>query len=190
MNISPTNPSKIADPTARSAGRSMPWVALFFFLLGVALTAMWFEYGQNGSPGRNGTAVPTNSLEQMRHSNAPAPTAAKQSLLTPAITNEIRRLIPNIAATTPEEAERIFHDDFMKQCAKAGTEMEAQINAAAQKVVQAQKSDSAVELAAARKQLSQVQFAQTEKLKEVAAHFQLQLAAFQQMKAAATNTVK
>jgi len=38
--------------------------------------------------------------------------------------------------------------------------------------------------------LSEVQVAQTEKLKEVAAHLQLQLAAFEQMKAAATNSVK
>jgi hypothetical protein len=38
--------------------------------------------------------------------------------------------------------------------------------------------------------LSQVQFDQTEKLKAVAAHLQLQLAVFQQMKAAATNAVK
>ena len=38
--------------------------------------------------------------------------------------------------------------------------------------------------------LSQVQFEQTEKLKEVAAHLQLQLDVFQQMKAAMTNSVK
>ena len=63
-------------------------------------------------------------------------------------------------------------------------------DAAAQEVVKARSGGSPVELEAARKQLSQVQFEQTEKLKEVAAHLQLQLAAFQQLKAAATNAPK
>ena len=52
-----------------------------------------------------------------------------------------------------------------------------------------QNSGSAADLETARKKLAQVQLDQTEKLKEVAAHLQLQLDAFQQMKAA-TNSVK
>ena len=120
----------------------------------------------------------------------PPPVVAKSVPLTPALTNEILRLIPDINAASPEDADRIFHQDFLNQCAKAGAEMEAQINAAAQEVVKAQNSGSPADLEAARKKLSQVQFDQTEKLKEVAAHLQLQLDAFQQMKAAATNAVK
>ena len=120
----------------------------------------------------------------------PPPAVAKSVPLTPAVTNEILRLIPNLNATSAEDANRIFHQDFLNQCAKAGAEMEAQINAAAQEVVKAQNSGSPADLEAARKKLSQVQFDQTEKLKEVAAHLQLQLDAFQQMKAAATNSPK
>ena len=120
----------------------------------------------------------------------PPPVAAKVVPLTPAITNEILKLIPDIKATSPEDANRIFRQDFLDQCAKAGVEMEAQINAAAQEVVKAQNSGSPADLEAARKKLSQVQLDQTEKLKEVAAHLQLQLDAFQQMKAATTNSVK
>ena len=120
----------------------------------------------------------------------PPPAVAKIVPLTPAITNEILRLIPNLDATSAEDANRIIHQDFLNQCAKAGAEMEAKINAAAQEVVKAQDDGSAADLEAARKKLSQVQFDQTEKLKEVAAHLQLQLDAFQQMKAAATNSPK
>ena len=120
----------------------------------------------------------------------PPPVVAKIVPLTPTITNEILRLIPNLNATSAEDANRIFHQDFLNQCAKAGAEMEAQINAAAQEAVKAQNGGSTADLEAARKKLSQVQFDQTEKLKEVAAHLQLQLDAFQQMKAAATNSVK
>ena len=120
----------------------------------------------------------------------PPPVVTKIVPLTPAITNEILRLIPNLDATSAEDANRIIHQDFLNQCAKAGAEMEAQINAAGQEVVKAQNGGSAADLEAARKKLSQVQFDQTEKLKEVAAHLQLQLDAFQQMKAAAANTPK
>jgi hypothetical protein len=120
----------------------------------------------------------------------PPPVVVKSIPLTPAVTNEILKLIPDINATSAEDANRIFHQDFLNQCAKAGAEMEAQINAAAQEVVKAQNGGSAADLEAARKKLSQVQFEQTEKLKEVAAHLQLQLDAFQQMKAAAANTPK
>ena len=115
---------------------------------------------------------------------------AKSAPLTPALTNEILRLIPDINAASPEDANRIFHADFLNQCAKAGAEMESQINAAAQEVVKAQNSGSPMDLEAARKKLLQVQFDQTEKLKEVAAHLQLQLDAFQQMKVAAANSTK
>jgi hypothetical protein len=121
---------------------------------------------------------------------ATPPAAAKSVPLTPAITNEVLQLIPDIQATTPEEANHIFNEDFVKQCAKAGAEMEAQVNAAAKEVVKAQHSGSPAELEAARKHLSQVQFEQTVKLQEVAAHLQLQLAAFQQMKEAATNSAR
>jgi hypothetical protein len=120
----------------------------------------------------------------------PPPMVAKSVPLTPAITNEIMRLIPDINAASPKDADRIFHNDFVNQCAKAGAEMEAQINTAAQEVVKAQNSGSPADLDAARKKLAQVQLEQTEKLKEVAAHLQLQLAVFQQMKAATTNFAK
>lgn len=122
--------------------------------------------------------------------SAPAPAVAKSVPLTPAITNEVLRLIPNLNAATPADADRIFRQDFLAQCAKVGAEMEAQINTAQQSVATAQTSGSPAELEAARKHLAQVQLEQAEKVKEVAAHLQLQLAAFQQMKAAATNAAK
>jgi len=292
--------AKAARPTARRP----PGFALFFFLLGAALTFAWFEYGKTGTPGRAGAGLSGDTLGLLRQLNAPVqirfysvlpagsaspslqdfsqrvdhllsefqnaneekiqvvrnespagtnadaaaadgiqafnldkgdacflgvtvasgdrketlarlqpeweaalpsdlarailrvtaeappPVVSKSVPIPPGITNEIMRLIPDIAAASPEDADRIFHQDFLDQCAKAGAEMEAQVNAAAQEVVKAQSSGSASELAAAKKNLAQVQFEQTEKLKEVAAHLQLQLAVFQQMKAAATNPVK
>jgi hypothetical protein len=304
MNSSSANTPGTPHPTARPPGRRPLIFALGFFLLGVALTIAWFDYGKTGLSGQAGAGLASSTLELLRQLNAPvqirfysvlpagsAPQALKdfsqrvdhllsefqnanpakiqvirnvaaaganadaaagdglrpfnlekgeacflgvtvasgerkESLaqlqpewepalpsdlarailrvaaetpppvvvkivpLTPAITNEIMRLIPNFNAASPEDANRIFRQDFLNQCAKAGAEMEAQINAAAQEVVKAQKSGSPADLDAARKKLAQVQLEQTEKLKDVAAHLQLQLDAFQQMKAATTNSVK
>ncbi len=304
MNSSSANTPNTPRPTVRPPGRRAPVLALIFFLLGVALTVAWFEYGKNGLPGRSAAGLSSDTRDLLRHLNSPVqirfysvlppgsvpeslqdfsrrvehllsefqnaneadiqvvrnisaaetntdaaaadglrpfnlengeacflgitvasggrkeslprlqpewepalpydlarailrvtaetapPVVAKTVPLTPAITNEILRLIPDINAASPEDADRIFHDDFLNQCARAGAEMETQINAAAQDVVKAQSNGSPAELEAARKHLSQVQLEQTEKLKEVAAHLQLQLAVFQQMKAAATNSVK
>jgi hypothetical protein len=89
-----------------------------------------------------------------------------------------------------EEADRFFHEDFLKQCARAGAELEAQVNAAQQEVARAQNSGSPAELEAAQKHLAQVQLSRAEKLKEIAAHLQLQVAAFQLLKAAVTNSGK
>jgi hypothetical protein len=305
MNSSSTTAQRPPGPSgARPPGRRPLMFALGFFLLGIALTIGWFEYGKTGLPGQAGAGLSGSTLELLRQLNAPVqirfysvlpagsasqalqdfsqrvdrllsefqnanpakiqvirnvsaaganadaaaagglrpfnlekgeacflgitvasggrteslaqlrpewepalpsdlarailrvaaetppPVVAKSVPLTPAITNEILKLIPDINAATPQDADRIFRQDFLNQCAKAGAEMEAQINVAAQEVVKAQNGGSPAELEAARKKLSQVQFDQTEKLKEVAAHLQLQLAVFQQMKAAAANSAK
>jgi hypothetical protein len=109
------------------------------------------------------------------------PEVAKPSA---AIVDSIKRLIPDVSTVSPEQASQIFHAEFMKECAAAGAEMETQIQAAQQIVVQAEAGGSAVEIAAARKNLLQVQLEQGEKMKQVAADLQTRLAVFQQMKAA------
>jgi hypothetical protein len=66
-------------------------------------------------------------------------------------------------------------------------EMEAQINAAQQQVIQAQNGGSQAEIEAARKHLLQVQMAQTDKVKQVATRLQTRLAVFQTLKHPAAN---
>ena len=117
----------------------------------------------------------------------PAPEVARPS---PELLSSIHRLIPDVKATSLEDADRIFHEEYLKQCTAAGKELEAQISAAGEQVSQAQSNGSAAELEAARQHLLQVQLAQGEKLKAIAARLQLQMAVFQQMKAASTNSPK
>ncbi len=116
----------------------------------------------------------------------PAPEIAKPS---PEIIASIKRLIPDVSAISVEQAGQIFHAEFVKQCGAVGAELEAKVNAAQQQVVQAQNGGSESDLQAARQHLQQVQLAQGEKLKQLAANLQSQLAVFQQLKAA-TNPAK
>jgi len=95
----------------------------------------------------------------------------------------ISRLIPDVKTTSAAEADQIFHAEFLKDCAVVGSELEVQINAAQEKVQQAEASGSEADLEAARKNLAQVQVDQADKLKQVAARLQVQLALFKQMKA-------
>jgi len=304
MKPASSNPSPGTGPSAPIARRRSPLIAVVFFVLGVGLAAVWFEFAKSGL-GRHGagageTELPADVMDQLRHLNspvqlkfysilpsgsasdalqdfsgrvdqllsdlesvnsnqihvvrnvatietnadaasadgiqafnlergdacflgvavvsadrkdtlarlqpewesalpvdlvrailqvaAPPPAPPQSPALPPAITNEIIRLIPDIKSTSLDDADVIFHNDFLKQCAAVGTEMESKLRAAQQQVIQAQASGSAADLQAAQKHLSDVQFEQAEKLKEVAAHLQLQLSAFQQMKAAATNS--
>jgi hypothetical protein len=121
---------------------------------------------------------------------APVKLAPEVAKPTPETIAVINRLIPDVNAVSTEQAGQIFSAEYLKQCGEVGAEMEAQVNAAAQQVVQAQNSGSAADLEAAQKKLAQAQLAQGQKLKDLAAQLQIQQAVFEQMKAAATNAAK
>jgi hypothetical protein len=117
----------------------------------------------------------------------PAPEVAKPS---PQIVATINRLIPDAGAVSMQQADDLFHDDYVKRCGEVGAELETQMSAAQQQVVAAQSNGSPADLAAARKNLLSVQLAQAEKLKALAADLSTQLAVFQRMKSGVTNDAK
>jgi hypothetical protein len=122
--------------------------------------------------------------------SAPPPVRPEIAKPSPEIISSIQRLIPDASSVTVEQADQIFHAEYLKQCGEVGAEAEANIQAAQQKVVQAQTGGAAADVEAARKNLLQVQLAQGEKLKDLAAQLQIQLAVFQRMKAGNTNPSK
>ena len=130
------------------------------------------------------------AIQRVSAPPAPAPLAREVAQPSPEIVQSINRLIPDINAVSTEQADRIFHAEFMKECEAVGAEMEKQNDAAAQEVVKAQNGGSPAEVSAAQKKLLQVQLAQGEKIKQIAADLQTRTAVFQQMKAAATNAAK
>ena len=130
------------------------------------------------------------AISRVAASAAPAQPAPEIARPSAEVVASINRLIPDVNATSVETANQIFHAEFMKQCGEASTEIETEMNAAQQRVVQAQNSGSPTDLAAAQKNLSEVQLAQGEKIKQIAARLTAQMAVFQRLKAGATTSVK
>lgn len=120
----------------------------------------------------------------------PAPVAREVAQPSTEIVSSIKTLIPDVSTVSSDEADQIFHSEFIKECAAAGSEFEEQLHDAQTKVVDAQNSGSADDLAAAQKNLLNVQLAQGEKLKQIAADLQTRMAVFEKMKAGATSPPK
>jgi hypothetical protein len=125
------------------------------------------------------------ALARVAAAAAPPPPPREIAQPDPEIVASIHRLIPDLNATSEQTADQIFHTEFMREMADAGTEMEAQMHAAQERVVQAQAGGLPAELEAAQKNLAQVQLAQGDKIKQIAARLQTRLAVFQRLKAAA-----
>jgi len=98
---------------------------------------------------------------------------------------EVKALIPNLSAVSVEEGTRILREAALKDFTATAKELEAQLKDAQQRLSQAQSGGSDADQQAAMKHLQQVQAEQAQKLKQIAARFQAQIDALQQLKAAA-----
>ena len=127
------------------------------------------------------------ALQRVAVPEAPAPVAPEVARPAPEIVASVNRLIPDVASTSVETADQIFHGEFMKELGEAGTEIEAQMAAAQQQVTQAQASGSATDLEAAQKNLAKVQSAQGEKIRQIATELKTRMAVFQALKSAAAK---
>jgi len=121
---------------------------------------------------------------------APPPAAPAIANPSPKILSSIKRLIPDPTAVSLEDANKVFHAQFMADCAQVGSEMETQINAAQQQLAAAQNGGGPEAVAAAQKHLLEVQLQQGDKMKQVATDLQTRLAIFQKLKTGATNTAQ
>jgi hypothetical protein len=94
----------------------------------------------------------------------------------------VKRSIPNFASVSVEEGTQILRQAALEDLKAVAKEMETQVKAAQQRLTEAQNSKSAAEQQDAIKELQNVQARQTEKLKEIAARLQDQIAALQKLK--------
>ena len=97
---------------------------------------------------------------------------------------EVKALIPDIAAVSVEAGKQILRDAALKDFAAAAKEVETQVKEAEQRLAQAQNGGAEAEQQAAMKHFQQVQAEQNEKLKQIAAKSKAQIDTFQQLTAA------
>ena len=107
--------------------------------------------------------------------------------VSPEVTNEVIRLIPDLKGTSLEDGTRLLREAAFEEFTAAGTETEKKLQAAQQQLSDAQNGQSEAEQQAAMKHLQEVQLEQGNKYKQIAARLQAELAVFEQMKAAAST---
>jgi ABC-type uncharacterized transport system len=97
---------------------------------------------------------------------------------------EVKALIPNLAAVSVQQGKEILRDAAFKDFTAATKEMQIQLKEAEQRLTQAHNGGSEAEQQAAMKHLQEVQAEQTEKLKHIAERSKVQIDTFQGLKAA------
>jgi hypothetical protein len=163
-------------------------LALCSFFLGVAATIFCFHLAAKRSA--QNPVVQASAQSSAGESAAPVANAAPpaQSVVAtpqpmdPAAITEVKRTIPNYASLSLEAGTQILRQAALKKFASAAKEMESQVANAQAGLSEAENSKSASDQQAAMKRLQQTQTAQTEKLQQIAAQLQAQIAALKQLK--------
>lgn len=163
-------------------------LALVSFFLGVVATTFWFRFSSGSNPGNSSiqtTAEPASDepAAPTVTPNPPArPVVASHPPVDAAVIEEVKQAIPNFVSVPLADGEQTLREAALKQFTAAAKEMDIQVKQAQQQFVQAETDQSATEQQAARKHLQQTQAEETEKLQEIAAHLQNQIAALEQLK--------
>ena len=124
----------------------------------------------------------TRAIIRLMDAARPVTIPTTVSQINTAAIQEVRALIPDLAAVSVESGKQILRDAALKDFTAAAKEMQAQVKEAEQRLTQAQNGGTDVEQQAAMKHLQQVQTEQTDKLKQIAARSQAQIDALQQLK--------
>ena len=127
----------------------------------------------------------TRAIEQVAEAAHPGQLAAALSPPDPEILDAVRRAIPDPKAVSLEEGTSMLRQANLMELGDAVLEMEAKIKAAEETFTNAQNKQSESDMQAARAQIQQLQAEQAERLRKLFAKSQAQIAAFQQLKAAA-----
>ena len=165
-------------------------LALVCFLLGGGVTAFWFHLTASsnaaisssptgGEPDTEQSAGPANLA------NPPArPFVASHPPVDAATIEAVKQAIPNYASASLEAGVQVLRVAALKQFSAAANEMDAQVKQAQEQLVQAENGQAAAGQQAAMKHLQQTQAEQAEKLQQIAAQLQTQIAALKQLKGA------
>jgi len=166
-------------------------LALVSFLLGVVATASWFHFTSprttvNTSSQTSEAATTEQPAVPAVNASRPAqPFVPSHPPVDATVIAEVRQAIPNFASVPLADGEQILREAALKKFTVAAKNMDIQIKQAQDQLVQAENGQPAAAQQAAREHLQQIQAEETEKLQEIAAHLQAQIAALQQLKGTA-----
>jgi hypothetical protein len=158
-------------------------LVLVSFVLGVAATACWFHLA--GKRNFENPVFQTAGQPGAAAANAPSPAqtpVASQPPISPAAIEEVKKAVPNFASVSVEDGEKILRTAALKEFSAAAREMDDQVKKAQQQLLQAESGQSAAEQQAAIKRVQKTQAAATEKLQQVAARLDAQIAALKSLK--------
>jgi ABC-type uncharacterized transport system len=102
----------------------------------------------------------------------------------PALTAEVKRLLPNFASISLEEGTRVLRESALQELKVAVDAMAIQLREAEQRLTRMQEAKSETEKQSALKELQRVQAEQAAKLSEIAARSSAHIEALRQLKGA------
>lgn len=163
-------------------------LTLISFLLGIGVTAIWFHFNPNPNAEKSQQsedvvseqpAVPAKVTQPSRPFVQGHPPVDATAI------DDVKQIIPNFASVSLADGEQILQDAMLKKFQQTAKDADAQVKQAEQQISQLQSSGSSDELKAARKRLEEVKAQGTEKLQQIAAKLQTDIAALKQLKGAA-----
>jgi hypothetical protein len=125
----------------------------------------------------------TRAIERLEYEPAATPMAISQ-INTTAV-QEVKALIPNIAAVSVKEGERILNTAVTRDLSLLKKETDPQVKEAEQRYRQARDSGSEAEQQAARQKYEQAVAEQKQKFEQLSSQVNAQKEAFKQLRAAA-----
>ena len=164
------------NPDPKRAPLRIPVLGLAFFLLGAGVSALWFSsHPPLPIPGQAGPAS-----EGAVPAEVPSPPPVD-----PAAVEAIHRSIPNLKATSREEATRILREAALAEFRQTAGELQDRRKKAEERFLQGQARRSDDQQGSANRELQELQTEQTEKLQEIAARYKAEIDALDQLKEAA-----
>jgi hypothetical protein len=163
-------------------------LALVFFLMGLAVSALWFSRKPSAEAASQ-TALSGNTTSDVTHALArsvnvsPQPQPALQTDL--AALDTVKRAISNVNSASLEQGTRILRQAAVAEFRQTVQELQARQKTAEQNFIRGQNNRSDEEQKTATKQLQELQAEQMEELKQIAAKSKVQIETFQQLKGAA-----
>lgn len=154
-------------------------LALVSFLIGVAVSALWFS--------RKAPAEVVLQGDVADHLARPAsvsPIPQSSPSIDLAALEAVKRSIPDVHSASLESGKRILREAAVTEFEQAVLDLQARQKKAEQDFIQGQTNKSDEQQRVATKKLQELQTEQMEKLKQIAANSKAQIDAFEQLKGA------